>query len=176
MLATAANSIGRQSNTFTECTAEICKLIITTTAEGTNKQCIHWNSNSSSNSMNRVLLARWLDMKWPIIFVTQFHYQVQERPSLNCNLSQLNPVHKLTFYFPKIHFNIPLIYAYVSKFVSSLQVFQLKCFFLLLFLPSMYTVKPVFISSVWIISPQVSFIFSGPCKLPIWTMYNYDHF
>jgi len=37
LLTTAANGTGRRSNTFTESTAEVCKLILTTAADEINK-------------------------------------------------------------------------------------------------------------------------------------------
>ena len=37
LLTTAANGTGRRSNTFTESTAEVCKLIVTTAADKINK-------------------------------------------------------------------------------------------------------------------------------------------
>ena len=53
---------------------------------------------------------------WPVPqpvnnFTTNIHYHAQRSLSLVCNLSQMNPVHSIPFYFPKFHYNTVLLHV-----------------------------------------------------------------
>jgi hypothetical protein len=64
----------------------------------------------------------------------QVHCRVHKSPLLISIQYQMNPVHKLTFYFLEIHLllSFPPIYAYIIQIISFLQVFvQKHCMHLL---------------------------------------------
>ena len=74
---------------FTQLTYQVCRV---------------WVTNSRQQSPS------W---EWPAPqplnnFTTNMHYHAQRSLSLVCNLSQMNPVHSIPFYFLKFHYNIVL--------------------------------------------------------------------
>jgi len=64
-----------------------------------------------------------------LLWNPRVNYHVQKEPPMVPLMSQINPIYTMKHNFPYLHFNYPFIYSKVSQAVSSLQIFQLKCWY-----------------------------------------------
>jgi hypothetical protein len=71
----------------------------------------------------------WIGQEIPHLLCNpKVHYRVPKIPPINPILSYMNPGQTFTTYFITIHLSIILIAMHRSRYFSSLQIFQLKCY------------------------------------------------
>jgi hypothetical protein len=74
--------------------------------EVTNKQTRYLNKSVGKNPSWKANICSAIQEIFFLLWNPEVNYRVQNSPSLDLTLSQMNPVHNLKNHFSKINFNI----------------------------------------------------------------------